>query len=695
VKFLASATDRVDRGMIATVAGIRDKTTETHPSPGGFVSRLAGIYIALVVAAGAAALGHGVGAWGLWSFDRADQGRFFSWCLITLAASGMKVQLPSVSATMSLNFLFVLIGIAEFNPGEAMVMGCLGVLAQCIIQAKSRLRWVQVAFSVCSVACSIQIACWVHHARHFQSYTLTAATYFLANTIFVATVIALTEQRNLWKVWRDSYLWSFPNYLVGAAGAWVIGIASHLMGWQSSLLLLPILYVVYRSHNMYVGRLEEARKGAERQRIHAEEVAALHRRTIETLALAIEAKDQTTHDHLERVETYAIEVGRELGMTETELEALRAAALLHDIGKIAVPEYIISKPGKLTPEEFDRMKTHTVVGAEIVERMRFPYTVAPLVRGHHEKWNGKGYPDGLSGEEIPLGARILAAVDCLDALSSDRQYRRALPLPEAIAVVKAEAGKSFDPRVVDILARRYEEIAALVSGEKIERLPVCERVERGDSPATGFERTSRSAGFGPGGGSDSVSVRDSRDDLASLNQALGGLQRTRELPALIRSLTQCKDCAAAFGALQTTLPQVISHETMTIYLRRDQHLIPEFFVGGEYRSFGSHDIPIGTGLSGWVAENCKAIVNGNPMVEPGYLADPAKFRNLRSALAVPLTGAQGVLGVMALYHCEGNAFDSGDLAALTSIGAALSAVLGSSPVIASAQARDPQPLGAA
>ena len=131
--------------------------------------------------------------------------------------------------------------------------------------------------------------------------------------------------------------------------------------------------MVYRSHSLYVGRLEEAKKRAEEQRAHAEEVAGLHRRTIETLAMAIEAKDQTTHDHLERVEVYAVEVAKDLGFSETELEALRAAALLHDVGKIAVPEYIISKPGKLTPEEFERMKTHTVVGAEMVERIRFPY----------------------------------------------------------------------------------------------------------------------------------------------------------------------------------------------------------------------------------------------------------------------------------------------------------------------------------
>ena len=128
-----------------------------------------------------------------------------------------------------------------------------------------------------------------------------------------------------------------------------------------------------------------------------------------------------------------MEVAKELDLKEDEIEALRAAALLHDIGKLAVPEHIINKPGRLTPEEFEKMKIHPVVGAEILERVRFPYPVVPIVRAHHEKWDGTGYPLGLRGTEIPIGARILSTVDYLDALASDRQYRRSLPLDQAMA----------------------------------------------------------------------------------------------------------------------------------------------------------------------------------------------------------------------------------------------------------------------
>ena len=215
-------------------------------------------------------------------------------------------------------------------------------------------------------------------------------------------------------------------------------------------------------------------------------------RTIEALALAIEAKDHTTHEHLQRVRVYAIEVAKELGVNGPELEALHAAALLHDIGKLAVPEHIISKPGRLTPEEFEKMKIHTLVGAEILERVRFPYPVVPIVRAHHEKWDGSGYPMGLKGAEIPIGARILSAVDYLDALASDRQYRRALPLREVMQKLAAESGKSFDPKVVDVLQKRYRTsgtTGVVASRRKIRMRPLSTaiKIERGLEPAAGFE----------------------------------------------------------------------------------------------------------------------------------------------------------------------------------------------------------------
>jgi putative nucleotidyltransferase with HDIG domain len=606
-------------------------------------------FIGIVIAAGVASLAHGCRTW-----TSTDPAKYLSYLLLALAAAGVKIRLPGVTITISLCFLFVLIGISEFSLGESVAMGCAAVVVQSFLLALNRPKPVQLAFNVARFAFAIDVCFAVQQRLH--SGLITAAALFVCDSVPIALVIALTEHKNALQVWRDSFLWSFPNYLAGAAAVWLIGATEHRFGWQAGLLLLPILYTIYRSHRSYIDRLEEAKARAEREAAHALELAALHRRTIETLALAIEAKDQTTHDHLERVETCAIEIAKDLGMAGTELEALRAAALLHDVGKVAVPEYVIAKPGRLTPAEFEKMKTHTVMGAAIVERICFPYDVASLVRGHHEKWNGTGYPDGLSGERIPLGARILGAVDFLDAITSDRQYRRAMPIDEALALLKSESGKSFDPAVVEVLVRRHGELEAMVkSRDRIARFPVCVRVERGAAPAAGFE-----------------TVAATRDLLSLRNATAGAAQSAADLAGLVASVTQCETHEALFGALRVSLPGVIPYDLMVVYLRRGDMLWPDYIDGRSYLDgegvglAGLAPIPIGEGLSGWVAEHGKAIVNGNPDVERGF-----ESRALRSALAVPLRHDDGLTGVLSLYRKERDAFTNANLAALSATAAAI------------------------
>jgi putative nucleotidyltransferase with HDIG domain len=579
--------------------------------------------------------------------------------VLALAASGTKIKVPSIKGTISLGFLFQLISISEFTLGESLLMGLMTFLVQYFFYSPDKPKLVQILFNFATVACSTSFSFAVHGTPWLHSGLLTAVALFGSNTILISIVIALTENKNAWGVWRESFLWLFPNYLAGAAAVCVLGEADRRVGWQAGLLLLPVLYLVYRSHRSWLDRLAQ-------QTTHATEMAAVQRRTIEMLALAIEAKDPTTSDHLRRVETYAVEIGKELGIEGKELEALRAAALLHDIGKLAVPEYIIAKPGKLTREEFEKMKTHTVVGAEIVERIGFPDRVAPMVRGHHERWNGTGYPDGLTGDQIPVGARILAAVDCLDALASDRQYRPALPLTEAMGFVQSEAGKSFDPAVVGILARRYIEIGELAKAqETIARFPTNTRVDRGEAPAAGFEMIATAI--------DAISR-----DLSSLDNALGQGD-SRELAELMTRISHCSTRESVFSILRTSLRQVAPYEIMVVYVRKGDHLSPDCVDGDDLGLFGQQENPVGEGLSGWVAQNGKAIVNGNPAVEPGCRNNPGRFDHLLSALGVPLQGTGGMAGVLSLYRLERDAFSSGDLKALSALSPGLAAALESNP----------------
>ncbi len=387
---------------------------------------------------------------------------FVCYMLLALLASQLRVSLPAMADTLSVNFLFVLVGILDLSFTETLMLGCGAVIVQCLYG--ETVRPVRVAFNICCSALSIALAYGTYHSippvyGHLRIgpllLGLAASVYFVVNTVTLAAMTAFSEKRSFRRIWVEGYRWSFPYYLGGAALASILGWLNRSFQWQSSLLALPLVYLIYRSIRLYVGKLDGEKR-------HIAEMADLHMRTIEALALAIEAKDHTTHDHLQRVRIYAIEVAKEIGLSPGELEALQAASLLHDIGKLAVPEHIISKPGRLTPEEFEKMKIHPVVGAEILEHVRFPYPVVPIVRAHHEKWDGSGYPFGLREEEIPAGARILSAVDYLDALASDRQYRKALPLEEVIRLLSEESGKAFDPRVVRVLQNRYRELERLV-----------------------------------------------------------------------------------------------------------------------------------------------------------------------------------------------------------------------------------------
>jgi len=581
---------------------------------------------------------------------------FICYLLLILLVSRLKVELPEVADSMSVNFLFVLLGVLELTFAETLLLGSVAVLlASVAADKRDRPHPIRVAFNACADACSIILAYGAYHwvplpARldfHPILLVVSASVYFLANTGQTAAYIALTERRSLKQLWVECYSWSFPYYLVGGAVAGVMNRLSRSFQWETSLLALPVVYLMYRSYRLYLSRLAD-------KKLHVEEMADLHMRTIEALALAIEAKDHTTHDHLQRVRVYAMEVAKELGLSPPEIEALQAASLLHDIGKLAVPEHIISKPGRLTPEEFEKMKIHPVVGAEILERVRFPYPVVPIVRAHHEKWDGTGYPSGLKGEEIPMGARILSAVDFLDALASDRQYRKALPLQEVIKRLTADSGKAFDPKVVSILQNRYRQLESLVTAQAEKegaKLSTDVKVERGSAPDAGFE-------------SNTAKEAPEVNFLASIAAAR---QEAQALFELSQDLGASLSLSETLSVFSVKLERLVPYDAIAIYVCRGNELTPEYVSGDNYRLFSSLRIPLGQGLSGWVAHNKKPIINGNPSVEPGYLNDPTKFSSLRSALAVPLEGLSGVVGVLALYNAAPDAFTSDHLRILLAV----------------------------
>jgi diguanylate cyclase (GGDEF)-like protein/putative nucleotidyltransferase with HDIG domain len=613
----------------------------------GHLPLTARIYILAVTVSALAVSGYSAGVW-----RTADMGQFLLYLVCGILCSNLKVGLPGITGTLSVNYLFILGAITDLSLAQTVAIGCTSGVAQLVLRARKRPRPVQVLFAfgsqtLCPAAAyCIYHAAWMPEAVPYRLLGASAA-YFLSNTVSVAAIICLSEGKEFTALWRDNFFWTAPHYVAGGALAGLLHYLNRYAGWETAALVFPIVYLVYFSYRLYLGRLEEEKR-------HVAEVADLHLRTIQTLALAIDARDGTTYGHLRRVQVYALELARELGLPEEERRALDAAALLHDIGKLAVPEHIISKPGRLTPEEFEKMKVHPVVGAEILESVRFPYPVVPIVRAHHEKWDGTGYPYGLKGEEIPIGARIVAAVDCLDALASDRQYRRALPLDEAMGRVARESGTSFDPKVVDLLHRRYRELEQLAhkQGPGTLKLSTDLKIEKGASPAAGFEPSSVPQPAAQPGFIDSIAAaRQEFQALLELTHELGSSLRVDETMALLAS----------------RLKDLIPHHSIAIYTAEGSSLVARYASGEEAALFSSLSIPLGEGISGWVVRHNKPIVNGNPSVEPGYLNDSTRFSALRSALSVPLPGIQGVVGALTLYHRGGAAFTKDHLRVLMAV----------------------------
>jgi len=588
------------------------------------------VFVFLVCAGGALCLLIGVFPW-----QTSHSWLFPTYLLFAAIASGLKTTLPGLEGTVSVNFVFFLVGICNMTVSETLALAVVSTVVQCFWRTQKRLSFVHFAFNLAQLSLAISGAYWTYSTllhRPFHGHVpfpllIGMAVFFLLNSLPVATVVALTENQSIHKKWYGGYSWTFAYYLIGAAIAGIIELLTHFAGWEISVLVLPAVYVIYRSYCIHLGRWEDEKR-------HLEDLAALNLRTIETLALAIEAKDHTTGEHLHRVRVYAMELGKDLGLSAEEMRALEAASVLHDIGKLAVPEHIISKPGKLTPEEFEKMKIHPVVGAEIVEQVRFPYPVAPIVHAHHEKWDGNGYPDGVSGEDIPIGARILSAVDCLDALASDRQYRKALPLDEAMAIVNKDSGKAFDPRVVAALQARYVELETLAKSKPMEERPKLSidiKITRGGEPGAGFAESS--------------SAKPSQSGGASVVDRRGGQSQTLE---------------DTLSAVALGLHRLVPFDAVAVFALHGEVLTPCFALGENVGQLWSLQIQEGTGLIGWIAETSNFIINGNPRVDIG---SDSNYATLNSALAVPLIHGGRTVGVLAAYGLQPDFFKAEHLSA--------------------------------
>ena len=449
-----------------------------------------------------------------------------------------------------------------------------------------------------------------------------AIVFFAINSGLTAVVVGLDSRQSPFDIWRRNFRWLWVGYLGATSVAFCLILLLQQRSMTAAAMVLPLLAVFHLTLRASLGRLDDARR-------HLSDMDRLYLSTVETLAMAIDAKDDVTHSHVRRVQAYAVGLARAMNVVDTPtLKAIEAAALLHDTGKLAIPERILNKPGKLTESEFDRMKEHVDIGADILSLVDFPYPVVPIVRAHHESWNGSGYPRGIRGTDIPIGARILSVVDCYDALTSDRPYRRKMSDAEAVAILREREGTMYDPEVVEAFVRVHLDIEVVVDAP--EHREVMQRVTQSRQDA---------------GASTEVVADVSGSSPASL-LAFVSLSRVATGDAVVADVL-------ALGS--RLLADVVPGATGAWYLpdpARDQLVVADTF-GPESSSLRGLSVAVGERLTGWVAANRQSIVNSDAALD---LGDKAEAASLRCCMSVPLLMGESLVGVLSLYAPSAGSF---------------------------------------
>ncbi len=467
-----------------------------------------------------------------------------------------------------------------------------------------------------------------------------ALCVFLFNSSLVALAVSVERRVSAFLVWKKQFLWLSASYFASAAIAAILVVFTNTVDLALAGVLIPLVVVTFLAVTTTLGRLDDTNK-------HLIEVNSLHLSTIETLAMAIDAKDQVTHGHIRRVQRYAVGLARGLGIQdERQLKAIEAAALLHDMGKLAIPEFILNKPGKLTSSEFAVMKTHAALGADILASIEFPYPVVPIVRHHHENWDGSGYPDGIRGADIPIGARILSVVDCYDALTSDRPYRPAMTAEQAIDILMQRRGKMYDPLVVDAFVETH---ATLCLDADVKDVPAILRVGQQDAALP-----------------EVVSPEAPKAQAAPL-ESLRLLACLSPYPAAAPLHSVCLQ-------LISSLRSIATFDTAAIFMVDDASAEAEaIFVDGSGTSvLARTKIPVGEQLTGWVAAHRTSVWNSDAALD---LASSASGTKLAIGSSMPLCAGAQLVGALTLYGQPGQEITVGQRRALESLLPTIAATL--------------------
>lgn len=582
-------------------------------------------YVALVTALGAMSLVASV--WALPATPRP-----FQWLLFIVAgvlAGTYGVKIPGVDVRVSVSDTFFITLAVLFGPGPA----TLGTFVDsAIVSWRRRYGWGRLLFNVTGPPLSLWVAAQIFFffagvqplavqdapiPPLIVPLGIMAGTWFILNSGLISVAVALEANSRIFEVWKRIAVLGV-NYAAAASAALCMVVMTRYAGLTAAAAVLPLVFVFHMTIRSWLGRLDDAQQ-------HIAKIDRLYLSTVETLATAIEAKDGVTHDHIRRVQHYAVALARAMNVTDDlTIKAIEAAALLHDTGKLAVPEHILNKPGKLTAPEFEQMKLHVDVGADILSAIDFPYPVVPIVRCHHENWDGSGYPRGVKGTDIPIGARILSVVDCYDALTSDRPYRRALSDEAAISILTERRGTMYDPDVVDTFVRVLPEISqrTLTPAQHHEALA---QISRAAAPPAGT-----SAPPAP-----PLEVRsDAPDDLLALI-------------SLARVVTADSPFNDVLSLASAQLRRVLPRGTCAVYLLDDggEELVVEHAAGPLSSALHGMSIRVGQKLTGWVAAHRRTIVNSDAALD----LSEAAIDGPHTCVSTALLDGDTLVGVLTVY----------------------------------------------
>ena len=586
---------------------------------------------------------------------------YLTYLLCTAVAALGKFGLPSASGNIPVGFIFVLASLPELPLKETLAIGITGAGIHALREREPGANWLRTLFLISVWVLGIAgadsayrgIMSAVPGFAPTGALPLAAIVLFLVTAFPLAAVKALQEREPLRRIWKNRFLWSLPYYMAGSAIAGLLTTLPKISVWYSAVILIPVGLLVFYAYRLQLESLA-------RERQHAEELASLQLHMVEALALAVESKDVTPVGDLHRMVHFAAGLGEALGLRDEQIRALRVAAVLHDIGQVAVPDHIIMKPGRLTPDEFQRLKIHPEIGAQIIQRAGFPSLVSMIVRAHHERWDGTGYPAGLKGSEIPIEARVLSAVDMLLALSTERHYRRAIPIDEAMEIVSREAGRGLDPLVVQRLREIYRDLERGASF-------------RGPRPTDSWERPATLA---------------ARGELPAFLRAIADARREEQMVLeFTQILGSSLDLDETLNELSRRLHSRIEFDTMVLFLRNGDRLEAAFVEGQHFTLFHNLSLQVMSGITGHVAATLRPVMNVPPAEDPIAHRNPVAAANLKSAMIIPLDGPNGLVGTLNLYSTRHMAFNASQMSLLMSIASKMAVTVENSAKFQQAETR--------